>query len=629
VQAVVLAGGRGTRLDPRVEAPPKPLAPVCGLPLLHHLLGWLAAEGVGDAVLCTAYRPELVEESVGDGGRFGLRVRYSVETSPLGTAGAVRLALPLLEERFLVVYGDVLADVELAPLWRAHRASGAWATLAVHPNDHPFDSDRCVTDAAGFVTAMVRKEERKGPEAGALCNAALYVCEQRLIEALPADGRARDFARDVFPGLAGSERRLFAYRTAEYLSDMGTADRLARVEADVRQGVPAAMRRAARRPAVLVDRDGVLIEDVPHLRDAGRVKLLPGVPAALARLNRARLLVPCVTNQPVVARGELDEQGLKGLNDLLEGLLGAEGAWLDGVFSCPHHPDAGFAGERPELKIHCRCRKPLPGLVDEADAALGIDRRASILVGDRTADLATARAAGVLGVGVLTGSACKDGHFRIPPETPLVPDLAAAVSLFCDTAPSWDRWIDPILAARVVVLGGPSRAGKTLAAAALRLRLQSKGVQVSQLSLDRFIQPAGERRPDAGAAERNRIAEASAAARALAQGRPVLTPGYDPVTRGRGASEVLQWPGRGVLILDGVLAGSLELPGALSISLQAPADALRRRRESFYRWKGLAGAELSAAVEGRPEEEAMVAELSARASLKLTLDGDLRLGPAS
>ena len=124
-------------------------------------------------------------------------------------------------------------------------------------------------------------------------------------------------------------------------------------------------------------------------------------------------LAVCCTNQPVVARGALDEEGLHALHRLLEGTLGAEGAWLDAIFACVHHPDRGFAGERAELKIACRCRKPLPGLFHQAQAALGVDARASIAVGDRTTDLRAAEAAGMIAVGVLTGAACRDGKLPL------------------------------------------------------------------------------------------------------------------------------------------------------------------------------------------------------------------------
>src|SRR5690606_1614597 len=124
--------------------------------------------------------------------------------------------------RFLVAYGDVLADVDVRALWQEHLRGKGLATLLVHPNDHPMDSDRVVVNRHGVVERMVRKEDQAGPDAGALCNAALYVMEKRLLEHIPDDGKPRDFARDVFPALVTGGGRIMAYRSAEYLKDMGT-----------------------------------------------------------------------------------------------------------------------------------------------------------------------------------------------------------------------------------------------------------------------------------------------------------------------------------------------------------------------------------------------------------------------
>jgi histidinol-phosphate phosphatase family protein len=631
MQAVILAGGRGTRLaaggDDGCDAPPKPLTSVNGLTMLEHVIGRLAPQGIDDFVLLTGYRAAEIERALGDGARFGVRLRYQVEPTPLGTAGATRAARALLDERFVVAYGDVLADVDVSAMLQAHLASGAEVTLAVHPNDHPFDSDRVVTDRTGRVLKLVRREDHAGPEAGALCNAAFYVVEKRALE-LVSEGAPDDFARDLFPRLVAAGRALHAYRTVEYLKDMGTAERLRRVEADVREGVPERSRRGTLKPALVCDRDGVLIEDRPYIARAEDIALLPGVTQALSRLNRAHVLAVCCTNQPVVARGAIDEEGLHALHTRLEGLLGAEGAWLDGIFVCPHHPDRGFAGERADLKIACACRKPQPGLLHQARAELGMDARTSVVVGDRTADLLAARAAGMLGVGVLTGAACHDGKYPLPPETPLVPSLAEAAALLLDTAPSWRPWIDRVRAAGVVAIGGPSRAGKTLAAVALRLALAQDGVTSLHVSLDRFIRPRSERRAGAGVEENTRFDEAARAARSLAAGRAVLTPGYHPVSRERAPGEALTWDRRGVLILDGVLACGLELDGALHVALDDDPAARAERRRDFYLWKGLAGAELESAVHGRAEEEARVAALAGRAAIRLRLDGSLRLWEA-
>ncbi|MEW5851325.1 MAG: HAD-IIIA family hydrolase [Myxococcota bacterium] len=625
MQAVILAGGKGTRLSQDAEAPPKPLVKICGVPLLDHILGWLAPQGVDDVVLLTAYRAAYVEEVMGHGERHGVRIRYSVETSPLGTAGAVKAAEHLLKDRFLVVYGDVLADVDIGLFWQAHLAGEGLATLLVHPNDHPMDSDRVVTNRHGVIERMVRKEDHAGPEAGALCNAALYVLEKRLLAEIPADGKPRDFARDVFPALVSSGKRLLAYRSAEYLKDMGTLTRLQKVEGDLRSGVPASMRRSTPRPAVLMDRDGVLIQEEPFLTRKDKLVVMPGVVEAITRLNKARVLSVCCTNQPVVARGDITEDGLHELHRYMEGKLGEGGAWLDDIFTCPHHPDRGYPQERVELKVPCNCRKPQPGLIFQAEAALGVDRRASIFVGDRTTDMLAARAAGVLPVGVMTGVACKDGKHPLAPEIPLLQDLAQAVGLMLDTAPSWDPFLEEARSARVVLIGGGSRSGKTVAANALRLRLQTLGIPVLHVSLDRYIQPASTRKVDSTLRERIRFEDTREAVARLATCEPVLMPGYNPVTRERAASAVVQWSGKGVLVVDGLLAHALDVPGALKVVMRADAEALRERRRAFYVWKGLAPSEIDAAVDGRAEEHDTVASTLGLATLHLALDGQLRI----
>ncbi len=624
----MLAGGRGTRLPgapDAQDAPPKVLAPIAGLPMLEHVLGWLAREGANDVVICVGYRAEEISRAIGDGARFGIRIRYSAENSPLGTAGAVANARALLDEKFVVAYGDVLADVDLAAMWRAHARSGAAATLAVHPNDHPFDSDRVVTDVNGRVRRLVRKEDHAGPEAGALCSAALYIVERALLDGVRGDAPS-DFARDLFPSLLAAGEILFAYRTSEYLKDMGTPERRARVEADVAAGAPARRRRRVPKPALLVDRDGVLVEDEPFIAHADKLRLFPGAAAALARVNRAGLPAACCTNQPVVARGLIDEAGLHALHLLMEGELGRAGAWLDGIFVCPHHPDRGFAGERPELKLECDCRKPAPGLICQAESAIGIDLRASIFVGDRTGDLGAARAAGCLGVGVLTGAACRDRARPIDAETPLVATLADAVALFLDGAPSWRPWLDDIRRAGVVAIGGPSRAGKTVAAAALGLAL---GGEVLRVSLDRFIRPASLRRANAPAAERLGLDDAARAIASLTAGRATLLPGYDPLTREAAPSEVVTWNRREVLILDGILANTLDLPGAFHVSLDAPVETRAARRRAFYEWKGLAGDELERAARGHADEESLALDRARRVRLRARLDENFRLVEAA
>ena len=157
MKAVILAGGEGTRLRPLTLTTPKPVVPVVDRPFLRHQLDLLAGAGVREVVFSVAYRPERVEAVFGDGSAFGVRIRYAVEDSPLGTGGAVRNALPLLDERTIVLNGDVLTDVDLAGVVARHDAEGASATILLTPVPNPAAYGLVETDADGRVRRFLEK----------------------------------------------------------------------------------------------------------------------------------------------------------------------------------------------------------------------------------------------------------------------------------------------------------------------------------------------------------------------------------------------------------------------------------------------------------------------------------------
>ena len=140
-QLIILAGGAGTRLRARLGDLPKPMIPVAGKPLLEHQVELAKKHGFTDLIFFVHYRADLIEQHFGDGKKFGVRIRYILEKEPLGTAGAVLAGFELLAERFVVLYGDTMVNVDLNRIWNAHEKAGAAATLLLHPNDHPFDSD--------------------------------------------------------------------------------------------------------------------------------------------------------------------------------------------------------------------------------------------------------------------------------------------------------------------------------------------------------------------------------------------------------------------------------------------------------------------------------------------------------
>ena len=236
-----------------------------------------------------------------------------------------------------------------------------------------------------------------------------------------------DFTKDILKGLLAADARVFAYRSTDYARDMGTPKRLRQVDADWRAGKIDIAHSSRGRPAVFLDRDGTLNIEKGGVRRAEELELIPGVAEALIALRHAGFYLVVLTNQSVVARGQASESDVAAVHRRLEWELGKAGAYLDGIYVCPHHPDRGFPGERADLKIACDCRKPATGLVERACRELGIDLSASWMIGDQTRDVEMARRAGLRSILVQTGAAGRDGQFQCPADY-VAPDLQRAAA---------------------------------------------------------------------------------------------------------------------------------------------------------------------------------------------------------
>lgn len=425
-QAVILAGGRGTRLAQALGSDiPKPMAPVLGVPLLERTVALLREQGFTDLLLLVHYRADVVRAHFGDGSTFGVRIRYVEEKEPRGTGGALVDALPLLAEQFLVLYGDTLVDLDFRRMLEFHEKSEASATLFVHPNDHPQDSDLVELDESRRVVVLHPYPRVQGKEYHNLVNAALYVIRKDALS-LEWPSGAFDIAKHAIPQWLDAGSRVFGYRGDGYIKDMGTPERLLKVERDLIAGTVRRKSGRAPRSAVFLDRDGTLNVEKGHLADPDELELFPGTGAAIRKLNAAGIPAIVITNQPVIARGEADFSDVDRIHRRLETLLAQEGAYVDAIFFCPHHPDAGFEGERTELKRVCDCRKPATGLIDRACAVFHIDCSQSWFVGDTTVDMECARRAGIEAILVRTGGGGADGKFDTPPAF-VVNDFAEAV----------------------------------------------------------------------------------------------------------------------------------------------------------------------------------------------------------
>jgi mannose-1-phosphate guanylyltransferase len=235
VQALVLAGGEGTRLRPLTYTTPKPVLPLAGRPFLSFMLDWARGHGVDEVILSCGFLSDAVRRVLGDI-YDGMRLRYVVEEEPLGTAGPVRLAYDqgVLEERLLVLNGDVLTDIDLTAELAQHERTGARATLALYEVQDTSSYGVVPTDEQGRVEAFLEKGDGEAPTNR--INAGAYVIEREVVaERIPA-GRPVSFEREVFPALVG--HGLYGYRAAGYWIDIGTPERYLEATWDLLAGHP-------------------------------------------------------------------------------------------------------------------------------------------------------------------------------------------------------------------------------------------------------------------------------------------------------------------------------------------------------------------------------------------------------
>lgn len=391
MKTVIMAGGKGTRIASINASVPKPMIPILGKPVLEHEIRCLKEQGYTDIILVVGHMGQKIREYFGDGSQLGVDISYLIEDKPLGTAGALYYLKEEITDDFLLLNGDIYFNIDISKFAEAHKQNGTLATIFTHPNNHPYDSGIIVADEEKKVTDWLHKEDERTWYQNRV-NAGLHILSPKILEQFDKPEK-RDLDRDVLKPLI-PERELAVYDSPEYVKDMGTPERYDAVIEDIKQGKPIKKNLKNKQRAVFLDRDGVINKYVGLLRHIDDFELLPGVPTAIREINESGYLAIVVTNQPVIARGDMTYCELREIHNKMETLLGKEGAYLDAIYFCPHHPDKGFEGEIPELKINCECRKPKPGMLLRAAKDFNIDLKQSYMIGDSERDILAGKAVG-------------------------------------------------------------------------------------------------------------------------------------------------------------------------------------------------------------------------------------------
>lgn len=394
MKVVIIAGGQGTRIASVNSEIPKAMIPIAGKPVLEYEVELAKRYGFTEFLFIIGYLGDQIENYFGDGSQWGVHIDYFKEEKPLGTAGALGLLKEQLTDDFFVFYGDTVTDFDMQAMLAFHKSKQADATLFVHPNDHPYDSDIVEMDSEGRVKGFCHKPHPEGFVSHNVVNAALFIFSPKVLEQIEP-GVKSHIEKHVLPACIDAGMRLYGYVSYEYIKDMGTPDRYYSVCDDVISGKVARLNRQYLRKAIFLDRDGVINREVNLLNKPEQMELLPGAADAVRYINSKGYLAVVVTNQPVIARNLCSLEELDYIHATLETLLGKEQAYLNGIYYCPHHPDKGYPEERPEYKIACDCRKPKPGMLLKAASDWNIDLSESYMIGDSDRDIQAGHAAGV------------------------------------------------------------------------------------------------------------------------------------------------------------------------------------------------------------------------------------------
>lgn len=407
MKILIMAGGRGTRISELFPDIPKPLIPIEGVPVLEREIISLREQGFKDIIMTVSHMGDKILNYFKDGSKLGVSIQYYNEVTPLGNAGALfKLREQLEDEPFLLLNADAVFDVDFNRMIKFHQAHGGLVTLFTHPNNHPYDSGLIVANNDMSVQSWLAKEDVRPIYYKNRVNAGLHVIDPKVLDMVTVDidkigtldeqsGKTVkvDLDRQLLKPLAGTGK-MFCYDSPEYVKDMGTPERFSQVEEDFKAGRVSAKNLSNKQKAIFLDRDGTINKYVGFLRDINDFELIDGVAEAIREINRSGYLAVIVTNQPVIARGEVTYEELNEIHNKMETLLGNEGAYLDAIYYCPHHPDSGFVGEVKELKFDCDCRKPKPGLLLKAAEELNIDLSKSWMIGDSKNDIMAGKNAG-------------------------------------------------------------------------------------------------------------------------------------------------------------------------------------------------------------------------------------------
>jgi len=397
-QVVILAGGKGTRMSPYSNLA-KSLHLIQNKSILERQIEFFVEKGFRSFLLLLGEKsPEIIQEVEKINLEFGVDVKFLIETYPLGTGGALLNAYDFLDEQFILILGDVIIEANLDELVKSIEHDDIDFALFYHPSSHPRDSDLLKLNYYQIIDEVLTKPRDRGifRNHG---NAGCYAFKKKTLvdSAKKIKGNSQiDLDRQLIPDLVNSGFIGKGVRNTGFIQDCGTPERHQYVNLKWNE----IENRSIVRPAIFLDRDGTINKLNGFITKLEQIEVFEDAPPFISLMNKLNFWVIVVTNQPVIARGDVTYEMLDKFHAKIESIIFDGGGIIDDFFFCPHHPDAGFIGELADLKISCKCRKPEIGLVEQACARYPINLKNSWMIGDTWRDCELAKNVGMNFIGI-------------------------------------------------------------------------------------------------------------------------------------------------------------------------------------------------------------------------------------
>ena len=369
-QAVILAGGIGTRLKPLTNNLPKPMIPINRKPFLEYLIDLLKENGIKEAVLLLGYLPDKIREYFGNGSDFGIKIKYSIGDVSFETGKRIKNAEELLDNNFLLMYCDNYWPLNFKKLVKYHNNHNVLATVTIYTNKDNFTKSNMKVDDQGYVILYDKSRKEKNLSG---VDIGFFIVNKKVFELMPDTNFS--FEKKILPKLT-KKKQLAGYLTDHKYYSIGKIERLPITEQFLKP-----------KKVLFLDRDGVINKKpfkADYVKSWDEFEFLPGSVEAITLLTQNGYEIYIISNQAGIARGIMTKDNLKGIHKKMKNELRKHGARISGIYYCPHGWDDG-----------CECRKPKPGMFFQAAREHHIDLTKTIFIGDDERDIEAGEAARV------------------------------------------------------------------------------------------------------------------------------------------------------------------------------------------------------------------------------------------